>query len=205
MPEPAIADDWDREDEASVVRAGGLDHYFGHGEARKQVLHAINLELKPGEIVIMTGPSGSGKTTLLTLIGALRSVQEGSLSVLGRELSTLPAHQLVDVRREIGFIFQAHNLFEALTAAQNVGLALGLHEGSAAAKARKATEMLTKLGLSQRLHYKPHSLSGGQRQRVAIARALVNRPTTTASSTRPTAWSTWSMAASSPMWWSSRR
>jgi putative ABC transport system ATP-binding protein len=176
MPEPVPFDDWDREEEAPVVRARGLNHHFGQGEARKEVLHAIDLELRPGEIVIMTGPSGSGKTTLLTLIGALRSVQEGGLSVLGLELSTLPARRLVDVRREIGFIFQAHNLFEALTAMQNVRLALGLHDGSAAAKGRQATDMLTKLGLGQRLHYKPHALSGGQRQRVAIARALVNRP-----------------------------
>jgi putative ABC transport system ATP-binding protein len=171
-----LADEWEREGEAPVVRAVGLNHYFGQGEARKQVLHAIDLELWPGEIAIMTGPSGSGKTTLLTLVGGLRSVQEGRLCVLGRELSTLPARGLVDVRREIGFIFQAHNLFEALTATQNVRLALGLHDGPAAAQARQASDMLTKLGLGQRLHYKPHALSGGQRQRVAIARALVNRP-----------------------------
>jgi putative ABC transport system ATP-binding protein len=175
MTEPA-ADDWDGEGAEPVVRAGGVCHHFGQGEARKQVLHAISLELRPGEIVIMTGPSGSGKTTLLTLIGALRSVQEGSLSVLGRELSTLSAGRLVDVRREIGFIFQAHNLFEALTAAQNVRLALDLHAGPSAAKAGRAAEVLARLGLGERLHYKPHALSGGQRQRVAIARALVNRP-----------------------------
>jgi putative ABC transport system ATP-binding protein len=171
------ADDWEWEDEPPpLVRITGLNHYFGHGESRKQILVNNNLKLHPGELVIMTGPSGSGKTTLLTLIGALRSVQEGSLHVFGQELSGLPPARMVDVRRRIGFIFQAHNLFDALTATQNVLLALELFPGAARAKHRKAVEILTQLGLGQRLHYKPQALSGGQRQRVAIARALVNRP-----------------------------
>jgi putative ABC transport system ATP-binding protein len=171
-----LADNWDTDEEPAVVRVHQVNHFFGQGESRKQVLYNIDLELRPGEIVIMTGPSGSGKTTLLTLIGGLRSVQEGELAVLGRELYGLPPQQLVDVRKQIGFIFQAHNLFDSLTASQNVRLALGLVDGSVVQKRRLAAEMLTKLGLSHRLHYKPHALSGGQRQRVAIARALVHRP-----------------------------
>src|SRR5687768_6684786 len=102
----------------SVVRVKQLNHNFGKGELRRQVLFDNNLELAAGEIVIMTGPSGSGKTTILTLIGALRTVQEGSVAVLDRELSGLSSKQLVQVRRDIGFIFQAHNLFQSLSALQ---------------------------------------------------------------------------------------
>lgn len=107
-----------------TVRIRGVNHYFGNGENRKQVLFNSTLNLKRGEIVIMTGPSGSGKTTLLTFIGGLRSVQEGSLQVMGRELAGLSSGQLVGVRRDIGFIFQAHNLFDSLTARQNVRMSL---------------------------------------------------------------------------------
>lgn len=163
-------------DEEPQIHVEGVSHHFGIGEARKQVLDDIDLQLMPGEIVIMTGPSGSGKTTLLTLIGALRSVQQGSLQVRGQELANLTSGKLVEIRRQIGFIFQAHNLFPSLTAWQNVSLALALSRDTRAVKNRKITEILTRLGLAERLHYKPQALSGGQRQRVAIARALVNRP-----------------------------
>src|SRR5579871_2850304 len=93
-----------------VIKVENIQHSFGAGSARKQVLFDNNLQIMPGEVVIMTGPSGSGKTTLLTLIGALRTVQEGRLQILGRELSSLRRDRLVAVRRDIGFIFQAHNL-----------------------------------------------------------------------------------------------
>ena len=162
--------------EPPVFRVAHLNHYFDAGEARKQVLFDNNLEVQPGEVVIMTGPSGSGKTTLLTLIGALRTVQEGQLQVLGQELSELSAKKLVEVRRGIGFIFQAHNLFASLTALQNVQLALELKEPNAWRRLERATEILTLLEMGHRLHYKPEALSGGQRQRVAIARALANEP-----------------------------
>ena len=109
-----------------VVAVRNVNYWFGQGEARKQVLYDNNLDLYPGELVIMTGPSGSGKTTLLTLIGALRSVQEGSIRLMGQELTGLGQRQLIAVRREIGFIFQAHNLFDALTAHQNVRMSLEL-------------------------------------------------------------------------------
>jgi len=158
------------------VEIDGICHFYGHGENRKQVLFDNKLTLYPGEIVIMTGPSGSGKTTLLTLIGALRSVQQGSLKVLGRELQGLGPAEQVKVRRNIGFIFQAHNLFDALTAYQNVRLATELHDYTPEQRHQAPVEVLTSLGLKERLHYKPANLSGGQRQRVAIGRALVNRP-----------------------------
>jgi len=162
--------------EAPVVQIRGLNYFYGERDFRKQVLADNNLELPAGEIVMMTGPSGSGKTTLLTLIGALRSVQEGSVQVLGQELHGLDRERLVEVRRNIGFIFQGHNLFPALSAMQNVRLALELQALPRREKQHRAAEILTQLGLGDRLHYRPSALSGGQRQRVAIARALVNRP-----------------------------
>lgn len=157
------------------VQIRGLNYFFGKGDLRKQALFDINLDLHRGQIVIMTGPSGSGKTTLLTLIGALRTVEQGSLQVLGRELHGLGHRQRVEVRRNIGFIFQAHNLFASLTAAQNVEMAVEL-TGGLRQKRQKAVEMLTRVGLADRVDYKPANLSGGQKQRVAIARALVNHP-----------------------------
>jgi putative ABC transport system ATP-binding protein len=159
-----------------AIQVCGVNHSFGEGELRKQVLFDNDLVVMPGEIVIMTGPSGSGKTTLLTLIGALRTIQEGSLQVLGHELQGLSSEDLVDVRRNIGFIFQAHNLFESLTAYQNVGLALELEPHRPQPRDQRIIDMLTALDLGHRIDYKPESLSGGQRQRVAIARALVHRP-----------------------------
>lgn len=157
------------------MRIRNLNYFFGQGELRKQVLFDINLDLPKGEIVIMTGPSGSGKTTLLTLIGALRTVPDGSLKVLGRDIVGMGRSQLVDVRRNIGFIFQAHNLFDSLSAAQNVEMAVELAPNWRE-KRRQAVAILTQLGLSDRVDYKPKALSGGQKQRVAIARALVNQP-----------------------------
>jgi len=159
-----------------VIRIRQVQHAFGTGEAQKQVLYDVDLEVMPGEIVIMTGPSGSGKTTLLTLVGALRTVQAGSLQVLGHELAGLSHKQLVAIRRNIGFIFQAHNLFDSLTAYQNVKMAMELHDCDAHEARARVTAILTTLGLAHRMHAKPHALSGGQRQRVAVARALVHRP-----------------------------
>ncbi len=166
---------------APSVKIQGLNFYFGEGELKKQALFDINLELFPGEIVIMTGPSGSGKTTLLTLIGALRTAHEGSLQVLDREVIGLGKSKLVEVRKNIGFIFQAHNLFYSLTARQNVQMSVDLMSGNSGSKssqkpAHLAAEILAKLGLGERIDYHPSELSGGQKQRVAIARALVHRP-----------------------------
>lgn len=159
------------------VQIRNLNFHFGEGELHKQVLFEINLDLHAGQIVIMTGPSGSGKTTLLTLIGALRTVHEGSLKVLGREINGMGKSQLVQVRKNIGFIFQAHNLFGSLTAKQNVQMAVDLFPHQRPQEsAQQASDILTKLGLGDRVDYRPSALSGGQKQRVAIARALVNKP-----------------------------
>jgi putative ABC transport system ATP-binding protein len=159
-----------------VVRVEGLNHYYGEGEARNQVLFNNHIEIPAGQLVVMTGPSGAGKTTLLSLIGALRSVHEGRVEVLGRDLSRLGAGDLVHVRRDIGFIFQMHNLFEALSAYENVKMAAQLGEAPRAEIQRRGTGILQRLGLGHRIGYRPRFLSGGERQRVAIGRALVNHP-----------------------------
>lgn len=163
-------------DSPPTVSVRHVNHFFGTGDLRKQTLFDNELDLARGEIVVMTGPSGSGKTTLLTLIGALRSVQDGELSVLGEDLHALDAAGLVAFRQRVGFIFQAHNLFGSLTAEQNVRMALDLGPLTAAEGSRRARELLGELGLGDRVSYTPARLSGGQRQRVAIARALANRP-----------------------------
>ncbi len=161
----------------SVISVQNLNHYFGKGQLRKQVLFDISLEINAGDIIIMTGPSGSGKTTLLTLVGGLRSAQEGSLRVLGQELCGANAGQLTLARRNHGYIFQAHNLHGSLTALQNVRMGLELHKSVTPQEMhRRAAEMLDLVGLGHRLNYYPDDLSGGQKQRVAIARALVSQP-----------------------------
>ncbi|WP_445635288.1 ABC transporter related [Nostoc sp. DSM 114161] len=160
-----------------IVRIANLNHYFGENRIRTQTLFDINFHIKFGEIVIMTGPSGSGKTTLLTLIGGLRSVQEGSLKFLGHELFGASNEQLVKVRRHIGYIFQAHNLLDFLTARQNVQMSLELHKNISESEARSKSEaILNAVKLENRVNYYPSDLSGGQKQRVAIARALVSHP-----------------------------
>jgi putative ABC transport system ATP-binding protein len=159
-----------------LVRIRSLTHTFGQGEARKEVLTAVDLDLVPGELAIMSGPSGSGKTTLLSLIGALRTVQAGSLQVMGRELKDQEPGELLAYRRQLGFIFQHHNLFPALTAAESVRTALDLQDIDPAQAATRVRDILRRLGLEHRTEHKPARLSGGQRQRVAIARALVHQP-----------------------------
>ena len=159
------------------MKIENLNHFYGEKELTKQVLFDINLEIKPGEIVILTGPSGSGKTTLLSLIGALRSVQNGSLQELNQELYGASEEQLVQIRRHIGYIFQAHNLLPFLTARENVQMSIELHENISKKQAiAKSEAILKEVGLGERINYYPDNLSGGQKQRVAIARALVSHP-----------------------------
>ena len=160
-----------------VVSVDRLNHYFGKGALRKQVLYDISLQVGKGELVIMTGPSGSGKTTLLTLMGGLRSPQTGSLQVLGNEMIGASKGQVTKMRRNIGYIFQAHNLLKSLTALQNVEMSGQLHAHISNKETRqRAAAMLDAVGLSDRKTYYPENLSGGQKQRVAIARALMSRP-----------------------------
>jgi putative ABC transport system ATP-binding protein len=159
------------------IAVNGLNHWFGTGEARKQAIFDVSLTVARGSLTILMGPSGSGKTTVLTLMGCLREVQGGSVRLLGSELNGADTATQEKMRRRLGFIFQAHNLHESLTARQNVLMGLQVHgHGDEAKQAASAKHLLTLLGLGHRIDYLPGNLSGGQKQRVAIARALVANP-----------------------------
>jgi putative ABC transport system ATP-binding protein len=160
-----------------VISGEEINFSFGEGELRKQILFDVSLQIQPGEIVFLTGPSGSGKTTLLTLIAGLRRMQEGRLTVLGHPLHHATQEDLLALRRRIGFIFQAHNLLPFLTAIQNVQVMFDLQPDVPAKEAyERSVQILSQVGLKDRIAYPISRLSGGQRQRVAIARALVGDP-----------------------------
>lgn len=155
----------------------GLDHAFGAGEARKQVLFGIDLTVARGSLTVLMGPSGSGKTTLISLMGCLRAVQSGSVRLLGTELNGAKHGTFEALRRRVGFIFQAHNLHDSLTARENVLMALQVHGRGDPDRHQIAVEhALALVGLADRVDYLPAKLSGGQKQRVAVARALVANP-----------------------------
>ncbi|WP_081963630.1 ATP-binding cassette domain-containing protein [Hoeflea sp. BAL378] len=160
------------------IRVEGLNHWFGAGETRIQAIFDASLTVERGALTILRGPSGSGKTTLLTLMGSLRKVQDGSVRLLGQELRGASQQSQEALRRRLGFIFQAHNLHESLTARQNTLMGLQVHgpRGDAAKQDAAAAHILEILGLGPRIDYLPEKLSGGQKQRVAIARALVSNP-----------------------------
>ncbi|MDX8354910.1 ATP-binding cassette domain-containing protein [Cognatiyoonia sp. IB215182] len=159
------------------VAVKGLNHWFGKGDARKQAIWDVNVTVAKGSLTVLMGPSGSGKTTVLTLMGCLRDVQDGGVRLLGHELNGISEAQAVMLRRQLGFIFQAHNLHESLTATQNVLMGLEVHgRHNSAQQVQAARHVLQLVGLGDRLDYLPANLSGGQKQRVAVARALVSNP-----------------------------
>lgn len=154
-----------------------LNYWFGQGEAKKQALFDVNLDIQPATLTVLMGPSGSGKTTLLTLMACLRTLQKGSVNLLGKELLGIDEQQQIALRRKLGFIFQAHNLHESLTPLENVLMALQVHgKGDQKKQHAAAKHVLSLLGLAMRVDYLIRNLSGGQKQRVAIARAMVANP-----------------------------
>jgi putative ABC transport system ATP-binding protein len=159
-----------------AVSICGLTYWYGEGANKALALSDIDLDIDRGEVVILTGPSGSGKTTLLTIIGALRRAAEGRVRVLGRDVGRLHHSAQVALRRDVGFIFQFHNLFDSLTAFENVRMATALKPGSVVEMNDRAEAILARLGMADRMDHLPSGLSGGENQRVAIARALVNDP-----------------------------
>jgi putative ABC transport system ATP-binding protein len=152
-----------------------LDDVSKTYDQRVRALVGVSLHLEPGEFVALTGPSGCGKSTLLNLIGALDRADSGSVRVDGQQLSEL--HDTALYRRTtVGFVFQLHHLLPALTAQGNVEVPLIPTGLSAAARSRRAHELLVEVGIAERAEHLPGERSGGERQRVALARALVNQP-----------------------------
>ncbi|WP_326884482.1 ABC transporter ATP-binding protein [Actinocrinis sp.] len=162
---------------AVLVHAKGLRKDYGSGEGLVRALDAVDLDVNRGEAVAVMGPSGCGKSTLLHLIGGLDRPSAGQLSVAGQRVGELSERALAHLRRdEIGFVFQAFQLMDELTAQENVELPALLAGHSPNQARARATALLDQVGLADRARHLPSMLSGGQRQRVAIARALVNDP-----------------------------
>lgn len=150
---------------------------YGSGTIEVTAVRDVSLTVSPGEVVLIMGPSGSGKTTLLSMLGALLKPTEGTIQLNGTIISALAENRLPDIRlKQFGFIFQDFNLLSALTALENVAIVAELAGSKSGAARRKAAEILSELGLGERLNFLPEKLSGGEKQRVAIARALVNDP-----------------------------
>ncbi|MGD0082984.1 MAG: ABC transporter ATP-binding protein [Acidimicrobiales bacterium] len=163
----------------ATIHIAELSHAYRNRSAGDvPVLRGVSLEVDEGEYVALVGPSGSGKTTLLCIIGGLERPQTGAVRVCGEDLSRLSGDEMAVFRRQsVGFVFQHFGLLDALTALENVELALVLSgRGSARARRDRAQELLERVGLGKRLGHRPSQLSGGERQRVAIARALANEP-----------------------------
>ncbi len=164
-------------DRGIAIHLEKVSHSFGQGKLQKQILFDLDLTVYAGEILLLTGPSGSGKSTVLTLIGGLRALQSGQMQVLDWAMAGASKNTLVQVRRNSGYIFQAHNLHRSLTAAQNVALALEFDPTlEKSERLERSRDILERVGLGDRWNYPPDQLSGGQKQRVAIARALVHHP-----------------------------
>lgn len=154
-----------------------VEKTYGSGRATVRAVDGVSLTVNPGEVAVIMGPSGSGKTTVLSLSGALLRPTSGRVSIMGTDITRLSERDLPEIRlRSIGFVFQAFNLLSALTALENVEVALNLAGVGGKEAKRRATELLTELGLGERLHHYPDELSGGEKQRVALARALANEP-----------------------------
>jgi len=156
-----------------MIEIRDLVKSYGAGTAAVHALRGVNLDVEPGEILMLMGPSGSGKTTLLSIMGCILRATSGSVKINGREVVGLPENELPRVRLEhFGFVFQGFNLFPALTAKENVQVALRLKN----APRSEAARLLDQVGLGDKLSAYPADLSGGQKQRIAIARALAGDP-----------------------------
>jgi len=161
----------------SIIRLEGITRNFQMGEELLKVLKGIDLTIEKGEYVALMGPSGSGKSTLMNLIGCLDTPSGGRYFLDGVDVSQMNDNELAEVRnKKIGFIFQTFNLIPRLSTLENVALPLIYAGVGKSERLKRAEEVLSAVGLADRMGHKPNELSGGQRQRVAVARALVNRP-----------------------------
>jgi len=161
----------------TAISIKNLTKTYGTGETVVHALKGVDLDVNAGELLLLLGASGSGKTTLISIIGCILSATSGSCQIHGQETVGLPQSQLPKIRRDqLGFIFQGFNLFPALTAQENIEIALDLKKIRGSQAKKQAAELLTRVGLSDKLKTYPADLSGGQKQRVAIARALAGAP-----------------------------
>jgi putative ABC transport system ATP-binding protein len=160
-----------------IIDIKGLTREFRVGSEIVRALKGIDVSVNKNEYLAMMGPSGSGKSTLMNLLGCLDTATSGTYSLNGASVSSLKDNELAEIRnKEIGFVFQTFNLLPRLTALDNVALPLIYAGMSAQERNERATDVLVKVGLGDRMDHRPNQLSGGQRQRVAIARAMVNNP-----------------------------
>ena len=161
----------------NVIEIRNIIRDFKLGQEIVHVLKGIDLDIKRGEYVAIMGPSGSGKSTLMNLLGCLDTPTAGSYNLNGNDVSEMTDDELAEIRNtEIGFVFQTFNLLPRTTALENVALPMIYAGASKKERNERATEVLTDVGLADRMDHKPNQLSGGQRQRVAVGRALVNKP-----------------------------
>jgi len=161
----------------NVIEIRGIIRDFKLGQETVHVLKGIDLDIIRGEYVAIMGPSGSGKSTLMNLLGCLDTPTAGSYILNGQDVSQMSDDEMADIRNtEIGFVFQTFNLLPRTTALDNVALPMIYAGASKKAREERAAEVLTDVGLADRMDHKPNQLSGGQRQRVAVGRALVNKP-----------------------------
>ncbi|MDY0089927.1 MAG: ABC transporter ATP-binding protein [Flavobacteriaceae bacterium] len=161
----------------SLIKIKDITRDFPLGNEIVHVLKGIDLEIFKGEYVALMGPSGSGKSTLMNILGCLDTPTSGTYILNGKDVSQMNDDELADIRnKEIGFVFQTFNLMPRTTALDNVALPMIYAGYSKNERNKRAAEVLTQVGLSDRMDHKPNQLSGGQRQRVAVARALINKP-----------------------------
>ena len=163
---------------SALLQVSDLVKTYGTGGAATHVLRGLSLELEAGEMAALLGPSGSGKSTLLTILGTLMQPTSGNYSMLGQDLVVADDADLTTFRNlHIGFVFQFHNLLPDFTALENVIFPTAVREGRETASARaRGRDLLTRMGLADRINFPSANLSGGQKQRVAVARALMNQP-----------------------------
>lgn len=160
-----------------LIKITNIKRDFPLGNEIVYVLKGIDLEINKGEYVALMGPSGSGKSTLMNILGCLDTPTSGTYILNGKHVSEMQDDELAGIRnKEIGFVFQTFNLMPRTTALDNVALPMVYAGHSKSERVVRATEVLTQVGLNDRMDHKPNQLSGGQRQRVAVARALVNKP-----------------------------